>query len=94
MIKVEEKFGEHLRTAGNGEYRYQTIDPVLQEALVSWAKSNPQEVKSLVKNLWAVIIPQDFLTTVEWLRNEVLERITSVLAVDPEIFCDEVVMWV
>lgn len=93
VLKVEEKFGEHLRTAGYGEYRYQTIDPVLQEALVSWAKSNPQEVKSLVKNLWAVMIPQDFLITVAWLQNEVLERITTVLAVDPEVYCDEVVMW-
>ena len=93
MIRVDEKFTDYLRTAGFGEYRYQTIDPVLQETLVSWTKSYPQEVKSLVKNLWAVMIPQDFLTTVDWLRNEVLERITSVLAADPEVFCDEVVMW-
>ncbi len=93
QIKPEDKFGDYLRTAGFGEYRYQTLDPVLQETLVTWGKSYPTEINSLIKIMWSEMIPQDFLTTIAWLMEAVIDRIVTILSVDPDVFVDEIMMW-
>lgn len=92
-LTPEEKFTDYLRTAGYGEFRYQTVDPVLQETLIAWGKVYPQELRTQIRILWSNMMPQDFLIQTDWLREVVLERIMTVLSADPDVFCDDVATW-
>lgn len=87
----DKQFTEFLRN--RGEYRYQMVDQMLLNTLVLWADENPNEVKSSLRNMWQAIQPEIDLLKVDFLRNAIFNRCTTVFAADPDVLVQDFLSW-
>ena len=76
-----------------GRYSYKMIDPILLSTLVAWADEYPNEVGLLLKNMWLAIQPETDLLKLDFLRNAIFTRCTTVLAADPDVLVKEFLSW-
>jgi len=90
---ADQQFTEYLRFNGNGEYNYKELDPITLESLILWAEEHPQEVKQELDLMWRSIEPDDDILKLDFLRNAIFERCTTVLAADPDSFNDGFIPW-
>ena len=90
---VDQQFKEFLRFNGNGEYNFKEIDPITLESLILWAEEHPQEVKQELDLLWRSIEPDDNIIKLDFLRNAIFERCTTVFAADPDSFNGGFISW-
>lgn len=88
-----QQFTEKLRFSGYGEYSAQQLDPILLETLVAWGDVSPDEVRLLLKKMWQAIEPDENLLRIDFLRNAIFSRCTTVLAGDPVVLSGEFVPW-
>jgi hypothetical protein len=86
-----QQFAEFL--SKRGRYSYQMIDPILLSTLVAWADEYPNEVGLLLKNMWHAIQPETDLLKLDFLRNAIFSRCTTVLAADPDVLVKEFLSW-
>jgi hypothetical protein len=80
------QFEEHLRFRGYGEYGANRIDRILLEGMIPWGNQYPDEVKRLVDCMWRAIEPDDNILKIDFLRNAIFRRCTTVFAADPDKF--------
>ena len=90
---ISEQFKEFLRFNGYGEYNSKKLDPITLESLVLWGEGHPDEVKRELDLLWRSIEPDDNILKLDFLRNAIFERCTTVLAADPDKMNASYVAW-
>ncbi len=88
-----QQFEEFLRFSGYGEYSCNRLDPILLESMIMWAEEHPQEVKQELNQMWRAIEPDDDILKLDFLRNALFTRCTTVLAADPEILESSFLPW-
>lgn len=87
----EEQFKTYLQLFMT--YDHNNVDLLLLYTLTKWAEKHPNEVKSLLKNMWEIIKPTDTDLQADILRNAIFERCRIVFAADLEILA-EFIKWV
>jgi len=90
---MDQQFTEYLRFNGNGEYNYKTLDPITLESMILWAEEHPQEVKQELGLMWRSIEPEDDIIKLDFLRNAIFERCTTVFASDPDFLNTGFIPW-
>jgi len=93
ITPAAQQFTEFLRFNGNGEYNYKELDPITLESLILWAEEHPQEVKQELDLMWRSIEPDDDILKLDFLRNAIFERCTTVFAADPDSFNGGFIPW-
>ncbi|QRN82840.1 hypothetical protein JR338_10510 [Chloroflexota bacterium] len=93
ITPVDQQFKEFLRFNGHGEYNYRELDPITLESLILWAEDHPQEVEQQLALMWRSIEPDNNILKVNFLRNAIFERCTTVFAADPNSFNTGFVKW-
>jgi len=88
-----QQFEEFLRFSGHGEYSCNRLDPILLESMIMWAEEHPQEVKHELDQMWKAIEPDDDILKLDFLRNAIFTRCTTVLAADPEVLEGSFLPW-
>ena len=86
-----QQFAEFL--SKRGRYSYHTIDPILLNTLVAWVDDHPNEVELLLKNMWQAIQPGTDLLKLDFLRNAIFSRCTTVFAAAPDVLVQEFLSW-
>ena len=89
----DQYFTEYLRFNGNGEYNYKNIDPITLESLILWAEEQPEEVKQELGLMWRAIEPEDDIIKLDFLRNAIFQRCTTVFAADPDFLNTGFISW-
>ena len=89
----DQYFTEYLRFNGNGEYNYKNIDPITLESLILWAEEHPEEVKQELGLMWRAIEPEDDIIKLDFLRNAIFQRCTTVFAADPDFLNTGFISW-
>ncbi|MBG0785804.1 MAG: hypothetical protein H0S79_11945 [Anaerolineaceae bacterium] len=89
----DQYFAEYLRFNGNGEYNYKTLDPITLESLILWAEEHPEEVQQELGLMWRAIEPEDDIIKMDFLRNAIFERCTTVFAADPDFLNTGFLPW-
>lgn len=87
----DQQFTEFL--SNRGRYTCSTLDPVLLTTLVAWADEYPNEVELLLKNMWEAIRPDTNLLKLDFLRNAIFSRCTTVFAAVPDTLAQEFLTW-
>jgi hypothetical protein len=90
---ADQQFKEYMRFNGNGEYNYKELDPITLESMILWSEEHPEEVKKQLDLMWRSIEPDDTILKLDFLRNAIFDRCTTVLAADPESFNAGFVAW-
>ncbi|MEA3325796.1 MAG: hypothetical protein U9R53_00540 [Chloroflexota bacterium] len=88
-----QQFEEFLRFSGHGEYSCNRLDPILLESMIMWAEEHPQEVKHELDQMWKAIEPDDDILKLDFLRNAIFTRCTTVLAAVPEVLEEVFLTW-
>ena len=88
-----EQFAEFLRFSGYGEYNHKRLDPILLESLIQWAELHPDEVQQELGLMWRAIEPDDDILKLDFLRNAIFERCTTVFAADPDTMNSGFIPW-
>jgi len=88
-----DQFAEFLRFSGYGEYNCKLLDPILLETLIQWAEAYPEEVKRELGLMWGAIEPDDDILKLDFLRNAIFERCTTVFAADPDTMNSGFIPW-
>lgn len=88
-----QQFAEYLRISGYGEYSYEFIDQVLLNEFVLWADDKPEEVTSLLKRMWQAIQPEEDILKLDFLRNAIFTRCTTVFAAVPDTLVSDFLPW-
>jgi len=88
-----QQFEEFIRFSGYGEYSCNRLDPILLESMIMWAEEHPQEVKHELDQMWQAIAPDDDILKLDFLRNAIFTRCTTVLAADPEVLEGSFLHW-
>jgi len=87
------QFTEYQRFKGYGEYSCKRIDPILLEGLILWGDEHPEEVRTVLNRMWQRIEPDDDILKLDFLRNAIFGRCTTVLAANPQVLKDQFVAW-
>ena len=88
-----QQFTEYLRFSGYGEYGHDLIDRALLEAFVPWADDNPDDVRALMHRMWEAIRPEEDILKVDFLRNAIFTRCTTVFAAAPDVLTSDFLSW-
>jgi hypothetical protein len=84
--KEENYFKQYVRMHGAVQYSYETVDPFLMSTLVVWKEKWPEEVETLLNEMWMVMEPDMTLLMTDILRNNMFDRCQSVFAGSTECF--------
>jgi hypothetical protein len=87
----QNQFSEFIRN--RNEYRFRVIDPILLEALSAWGDSYPNEVKQCLHTMWGAIQPDMDLLKIDFIRNAIFNRCTTVFAADADILVRDFLTW-
>jgi len=88
-----QQFAEYLRFSGYGEYAHELIDQILLNAFVLWADDKPEEVKGLLHRMWQAIRPEEEVLKLDFLRNAIFTRCTTVFAAVPDSLVSDFLSW-
>lgn len=88
-----EQFAEFLCSYGFGAYNYIRLDPILLDSMILWAEDHPEEVKHELDLMWRAIEPEDDILKLDFLRNAIFERCTTVFAADPDKLNSSFIPW-
>ena len=86
-------FSEYLRFSGFGEYQHQLVDRVLLDSFVLWADEQPTELASLLHTMWESIRPDEDILKLDFLRNAIFTRCTTVFAAVPDLLASDFLAW-
>ena len=87
----QNQFGEFL--SNRNEYRYGTVDLLLLGALVDWGDTFPNEVKQCLHTMWQAIQPDINLLKIDFIRNAIFNRCTTVFAADADMLVRDFLTW-
>lgn len=90
---VAEQFSEFLRCGGFREYRYERVDGILLSGLMEWRAEAADEADGLGKLMWDAIRPDNELLKVDFLRNAIFMRCTTVFAALPDVLTCGFLTW-
>ncbi len=90
----ENMFREYARINGFGQYSYDEIDPLLLNALVEWDRTYPDEVPTLINELWKEMEPDDLTLKTDLLRNTIFNRCRKIFSVRPELLDSILIQWI
>jgi hypothetical protein len=90
---AEEQFAEYLRFSGYGEYGHEFVDRILLGSFIPWADEQKQEVETLLENMWNAIRPDEDILKLDFLRNAIFTRCTTVYASVPDALTAHFLPW-
>jgi hypothetical protein len=88
-----DRFKEYLRFSGYGEYGHEFVDKVLLETLVAWSDVSGDQVARLLHAMWQAMRPEDDILKLDFLRNSIFVRITTVSAAVPDALAADFLPW-
>lgn len=94
LVPPENQFRSYLKINGFGQYTSDVLDPHLLAAMVAWDDKYPNEVQSVLANMWNVMKPSPDMLRMDVLRNGIFERCYTVFAAHPTSLNELFVRWV